>query len=114
MYCHIKTHDLAKYSLGFLGDTRIMRDDFYEQAFHSLPSSKSPTGQGLGLLSDVSRCLLLAPAGLLLFVIFIPVVVAVATRILSGRPSKRISDKNARSIAVLPYWFPFIGHSISL
>jgi len=77
-------------------------DDFYESA----PSSGGP------LLSSIYR---LSPSfGAVLTLLLAPFAIAIATRLLSGRPSEKVSGRNERTVSLLPYSIPVIGHAFSL
>ncbi|KAH8798976.1 cytochrome P450 [Hyaloscypha sp. PMI_1271] len=76
-------------------------DDFYESA----PSSGGP------LLSSIYR---LSPSfGAVLTLLLAPFAIAIATRLLSGRPSEKVSGRNERTVSLLPYSIPVIGHAFS-
>lgn len=79
-----------------------MMDDFYESA----PSSDGP------LLSSIYR---LSPSfSAVLTLLLAPFAIAIATRLLSGRPSEKVSGRNERTVSLLPYSIPVIGHAFSL
>ncbi len=75
-------------------------DDFYE------PESSADSSAFSNVLS--------APLGLVVAGLLAPFVVVLATRLLSGRASERAHGKNGRTVWLLPYWIPVIGHAFSL
>ena len=77
-------------------------DDFYDSASSS-ESSRRSNIYHLSTSFNLVLTLLLA-----LFAI------AIATRLLSGRPSEKVSGKNERTVWLLPYSIPVIGHAFSL
>ena len=77
-------------------------DDFYE-------SAPSPSGS---LLSSIYR---LSPSfSAVLTLLLAPFAIAIATRLLSRRPSEKVSGRNEKTVSLLPYSIPVIGHAFSL
>ncbi|KUJ20206.1 cytochrome P450 [Mollisia scopiformis] len=81
-----------------------MDDDFY-----STDASDTPAN----LLSAWTYALP-APSSMLMTILLAFLAVILATRYLSERPSKLVDSGNGRTVGILPYWLPFIGHGFSL
>lgn len=82
-----------------------MADDFYEP----LPSVISyPSGLVTKHLPDLVR----SPTSLITAILVTIAVVIVSTRLLSGNDSEleKFEGKDGRTVWLLPYWIPFIGH----
>jgi hypothetical protein len=43
-----------------------------------------------------------------------PFLLVIMTRILSGRAWEKVNGKNERTVSMLPYWVPVVGHGFSL
>jgi hypothetical protein len=86
-----------------------MADDFYEP----LPSVVSyPSALVTKHLPDLVR----SPISLVTTILVTIVVIAVATRLISGNDSEpeKFEGKDGRTVWLLPYWIPFIGHGYEL
>ena len=83
-----------------------MDDDFY----HPISNATEPTG----LLVLAWRNILAAPPSIIVTVLLAPILIVVATRLRSERPSKKVDGKDGRTVWMLPYWFPVLGHGFSL
>lgn len=84
----------------------IMDDDFYSPVLNSTPPS-------LNLLSKVWISILYASPTVMIAALLALLAIIVATRYLSERPSRVVSG-GGRSVWMLPYWTPIIGHGFSL
>jgi hypothetical protein len=50
-----------------------------------------------------------------IFTLFLaPIIIAIATRLTSKRASEHIPGTNERTVRMLPYWFPVVGHLFPL
>lgn len=77
-------------------------DDFYE-------SSPSSRGSLLPSIHPLSSHLSLVFA-----ILLAACAIVLATRFLSERVSEKLNDKQERTVWLLPYWVPVIGHAFSL
>lgn len=86
-----------------------MDDDFYEP----LPSVVSYPS---ALVTKHLPELLSSPNTAIITVLVTAFVVALATRLLSGSDSEpdRVDGKNGRTVWLLPYWIPLLGHGYQL
>ena len=84
-------------------------DDIYE------PTNVSSTNAIRGLLSNSLNLILKAPLAFLITLSLAPLLVIIATRLLSGYAfhNARISGNN-RKVEMIPYWIPVIGHAVQL
>ncbi|RDW89386.1 cytochrome P450-6 [Coleophoma cylindrospora] len=81
-------------------------DDFYQPP----PSHASPPG----LIGQIWSIALGAPLAAACLLLVTPVTLVLATRWLSERKSRVVdAGKNERSVWMLPYWFPGVGHGFS-
>lgn len=80
--------------------------------FHSL--GLNATALPAGLLSKIWTSTLSVPPSILVAIIVAPLAIVIATRYLSERPSVVVNDENERTVWMLPYYFPFVGHGFSL
>jgi hypothetical protein len=77
-------------------------DDFYEP---------SPSSEG----SLLSRVYLLPTSfSVVLVALLAPFAIAFASRFLSERVSEKVNGKQERTVWLLPYYIPVIGHAFSL
>lgn len=83
-----------------------MDDDFHSPG----PNVTAPPG---GLLYKVWAIAVSAPPAFIIAILLAPLAIVVATRYLSERPSKVVSAGKERTVWLLPYWLPFIGHGFS-
>lgn len=82
-------------------------DDFYEP----FPGSGSrATASGVSSHIGISNLIFGAPLPILISIVLAPFLVIIATRLLSGHPSEKIDGKDAKSVWMLPYWVPVVGH----
>lgn len=77
-------------------------DDIYEL-------SPSPRGSLLSSIHPLSSHLSLVFA-----ILLAPCAIVLATRFLSERVSEKLNGKQERTVWLLPYWVPVIGHAFSL
>ena len=87
-----------------------MDDDFYEP----LPKVISyPSGLVTHWIPDL---VLGSPVRLITAVVLAALVIAIATRLLSGSDSEpeKVNGKNGRTVWLLPYWLPVVGHGYQL
>jgi hypothetical protein len=84
-----------------------MADEFYE------PLSDA-TLPALGLVSIIRGFVLSPPPGVIIAVILTPFLIIISTRLLSGHPSEEASGKDGRTVWMLPYYVPIVGHGFSL
>jgi hypothetical protein len=86
-----------------------MADDFYEP----LPTAVSfPSG----LFTKVLPELLSTPDSALITILVTAFLIAFVTRLLTGSDSEpeRVDGKDGKTVWLLPYWIPFIGHGYQL
>lgn len=83
-----------------------MDDDFYSPELKAIAPP--------GLLYKVWANVVAVPSSLILAILLAPLAIIVATRYLSERPSKVINGGKERTVWMLPYWFPLVGHGFSL
>lgn len=84
-------------------------DDFY----HFLPDATSDI-TAPGVLSSVRDLVYKLPFSVLVSIALAPFLIVIATRLLSGRSSEKIAGKDGRSVWLLPYWVPYVGHGFRL
>jgi hypothetical protein len=86
-----------------------MDDDFYEPLSHATAAA-----QASGLVSSAWKLLLSTPFSFLLTVLLAPLVIVIATRLLSGHPPAKCAGREERSVWMMPYWVPVVGHTFQL
>jgi hypothetical protein len=86
-----------------------MDDDFYEPLSNGT-SSVAALGFGPAVLNVISA----TPLAILISVALAPLLIVICTRLLSGHPSEKIASKDGRSVWMLPYWVPILGHGFQL
>ncbi len=84
-----------------------MDDDFHSSGLNSSAPSAAR-------LSMIWTNTLSVSIGILVAILVAPFAIAVATRYLSEKPSKVVNGRNERTVWIVPYWFPIIGHGFSL
>ena len=86
-----------------------MDDDFYEP----LPSVVSYPS---ALVTKHLPELLSSPQTAIITVLVTVSLIALTTRLFSGSDSEpdKVDGKNGRTVWLLPYWFPLLGHGYQL
>jgi hypothetical protein len=86
-----------------------MDDDFYQPLPSVVPHPS-------GLVTQVLPDLLSSPGTAFVIVLITVLLVAFATRLLTGADSEleTVDGKHGRTVWALPYWVPFIGHGYQL
>ena len=84
-------------------------DDFYD------PLNDASANTSGGLFTNGLDLLYEAPVAFLFTLSLAPLLVIIATRLLSGYAfhHARISEKNEK-VEMVPYWIPVIGHAFQL
>lgn len=82
-------------------------DDFYEP----LPNRIAPASLS-GLILNAWSYILAEPLKSAVFCIVAPLSILIATRLLSGHPES--FNGNGKTVWMLPYWVPILGHAFSL
>jgi hypothetical protein len=85
-----------------------MEDDFYTAGSNTAMPQPGPPS------SRIWQLLLSAPPPIFTTMLLAPFLLVLMTRILSGRASEKVNGKNERTVSMLPYWFPIVGHGFSL
>jgi len=83
-----------------------MEDDFYE-SLNQQPGNS-------GLISNVFSSIIAAPLAVVTTFILAPLLIVIVTRVLSGRSSETVKGKDAKTVWILPYWMPVVGHAFQL
>jgi hypothetical protein len=84
-----------------------MDDDFYE------PLSDATTPSA-GLVTVIVDAVLGVHIGIPITVLLTPLLVVIATRLLSGRSSEEVRVKAGRTVWMPHYWVPMVGHGVQL
>jgi hypothetical protein len=86
-----------------------MEDDFYAPL-----SNVTSEAQDSALISNLWKLILSEPLSIGATVLLALLLIIFATRLLSERPSKKYNDRDARTVWMMPYWVPIIGHAFQL
>jgi len=81
-------------------------DDFYEPLSNATSAS---TG-----VSSILNLLLEHQVAVTVTVLLAPIILVIATRLLSERPSEQISGRDGKTVWMLPYWLPIVGHAFQM
>lgn len=85
-----------------------MDDTFY----HSTGQVLTP--QPKTSRSNLIEIFLSIPPALLVTLLLAPILVVIATRLTSERPSQKKGAGKGKTVRRLPYWFPRLGNAVSM
>lgn len=86
-----------------------MDDDFYDPLSNATTSSVPA-----GLVAMIVDAVLGVHIGITVTVLLAPLLVVIATRLLSGRASEEVKGKAGRTVWMPHYWVPIVGHGVQL
>ncbi|KAI9646972.1 hypothetical protein NHQ30_004973 [Ciborinia camelliae] len=91
-------------------------DDFYEPFVNSTDNLTSKPIGSSSLITNVFKSVRSIPAPIILTVALAPILLIIATRLLSERPSENIKGKDGKdwkTVWMPAYWVPGVGHVFS-
>ncbi|TGO63940.1 hypothetical protein BOTNAR_0094g00170 [Botryotinia narcissicola] len=86
-------------------------DDFYQPLTNSTDAIN--TSKSGGLITNALTIIRSVPLPIVLSIALAPVLLVVATRLLSERPSEKQKGKDGKSVWMPAYWVPGLGHVVA-
>ncbi|KAG4034067.1 hypothetical protein MFRU_003g00430 [Monilinia fructicola] len=86
-------------------------DDFYQPLKNSTDNIDASKSEGL--ITNVLTSIRSIPLPVILSIALAPILVIIATRLLSEKPSEKVKGKDVRTVWMPAYWVPVVGHAFS-
>lgn len=89
-------------------------DDFYEPLINPTNTTTTDLPQSKSLITNVLTSIRSIPLPIILSIALAPIVVIIATKLLSERPSEKVKGKDGKTVWGPAYWVPGVGHAFAL